>query len=1018
MSMSVENGTIAIPIEELAGADARHAALKLASLGFWVVAIYPKRWVIKTKTRNKRASGKEPIGTEWGRNRATAAQLNELFAKFPGAGVGICLGPGRSPDGRWLIDVEGDGPQAEASRSKLLGAEPPATAGWTSSRGDHGLVIVHDETRMLAIQAALGRRGVIKDEKGESNLPDLEIRCGGVNSTGTAIQLQSVCPPTRGTDGAAREWAGFKTIQPVPEQFYAYLEALAAEKAAKQAAVGTPDANGHSSAWDPSLDIGDIVELEDKRAWFLKKLHGLAENVRNAPEGVRHNTLRENGRTLGGYLGNPVVAKYSLLNEAAVVAALRAAGIKSGLDLDDVAATVAYGIGKGKEEPLPWPTALEPPGVCTVEFEVDEEPIEEEPVDDDPGGDGDGVGGGDDGGGGDPGGDGDDGGGDNPEPAAAPHADAGAGDGEPAAPPPKKKLRRLSMATVAAAIAARDAALDADADHGEPESEPPPKKPGKAAAALARPVVEITPRRDIALAKTLEALPQDQELFRRGDVLVTLAVETHNEIELTSQSTLRNTAGAPRVVPLSRDVLGCRLTSLCDFKKRRLTKDKESGKGKLSLGSAHPPNWLVGAVATKNSYPGVRPLLALAEAPFLRSDGTIVETPGYDDASGTYYVPGGVFPQVPNAPTQSDAEEAAMRILGFFLEFPFKNPPRDGAAVLAALLTLVARPAIEGPVPGTAVIGNVMGCGKGLLVDALAIAATGRAAPTTTFPTGREESSKVVTSIALGAQPLTHFDNIEEGRSFGNGPLDSALTSRFINDRILGVSRFTGEIALRCVWFVSGNNITPAGDAPRRWVPIFLASELERPFEREDIIVKDLRAHVRANRGAIVCDALTILRAHALAGYPAAGKAPLGSFEEWDKIVRGAVRFAIGTDPVTNLRGAADDAPDRQLKLALLAGWAELPAGTTTGTTVNAALERLKEHPTLHPTLRDALMGLSKDGNLPPARTVGYFLRGMTGATIGGRRFEKTGLNQHQSLWKVTCDVPDPSNDPDDDEDT
>ena len=109
---------------------------------------------------------------------------------------------------------------------------------------------------------------------------------------------------------------------------------------------------------------------------------------------------------------------------------------------------------------------------------------------------------------------------------------------------------------MAAAIAARDAALDADADNDddgddEPEPEPPPKKPGKAAA-LARPIVEITPRRDIALAQTLKVLPQDKELFRRGDLLVTLAIETHNEIELTSQSTLRNTAGARAWCPCRR----------------------------------------------------------------------------------------------------------------------------------------------------------------------------------------------------------------------------------------------------------------------------------------------------------------------------------------------------------------------------------------------------------------------------------------------------------------------------------
>ena len=27
----------------------------------------------------------------------------------PGAGVGVCMGPGRAPGGKWLIDAEGDG---------------------------------------------------------------------------------------------------------------------------------------------------------------------------------------------------------------------------------------------------------------------------------------------------------------------------------------------------------------------------------------------------------------------------------------------------------------------------------------------------------------------------------------------------------------------------------------------------------------------------------------------------------------------------------------------------------------------------------------------------------------------------------------------------------------------------------------------------------------------------------------------------------------------------------------------
>ena len=48
-----------------------------------------------------------------------------------------------------------------------------------------------------------------------------------------------------------------------------------------------------------------------------------------------------------------------------------------------------------------------------------------------------------------------------------------------------------------------------------------------------------------------------QALFKRGDMLVSLAIEAHNEIELTGKTILRNTAEAPRLQP-RRGVLQAR----------------------------------------------------------------------------------------------------------------------------------------------------------------------------------------------------------------------------------------------------------------------------------------------------------------------------------------------------------------------------------------------------------------------------------------------------------------------------
>ena len=87
----------------------------------------------------------------------------------------------------------------------------------------------------------------------------------------------------------------------------------------------------------------------------------------------------------------------------------------------------------------------------------------------------------------------------------------------------------------------------------------------------------------------------------------------------------------------------------------------------------------------------------------------------------------------------------------------------------------------------------------------------------------------------------------------------------------------SGSVPLRPVWMLSGNNVSPYKDAYRRWVPCRLNTPLESPHERNDLTVANLRQFAREHRPQLLADALTILRAHALAGRPVNWTAPLGS---------------------------------------------------------------------------------------------------------------------------------------------
>ena len=308
-------------------------------------------------------------------------------------------------------------------------------------------------------------------------------------------------------------------------------------------------------------------------------------------------------------------------------------------------------------------------------------------------------------------------------------------------------------------------------------------------------------------------------------------------------------------------------------------------------------------------------------------------------------------------------------------------------------MTPLARPAIDGSVPGFAFKGNRAGTGKGKLIDSIGVIVTGRPVPCTSYPQQREEAAKLKVALTLAATPIVHLDNLEEGCTYGDGVLDSALTARGgIGDRILGVSRTVEGLELRCCWYLSGNNVSPSKDAYRRWLVCNLITALEHPEERGDLIIPDIIAYVREHRAEMVRAALVILKAHAAAGRPTGGWAPLGSFEEWDRIVRGAVWYATGRDCNATRHQAAEESPDHLARLALSKrgpGCRTAQEGGN-GVTAVAAHEtavKVREKGETECDILDALMQFSQDGKVPSPRSIGTLLRAMKGRNIDGRAF-------------------------------
>jgi hypothetical protein len=536
---------------------------------------------------------------------------------------------------------------------------------------------------------------------------------------------------------------------------------------------------------------------------------------------------------------------------------------------------------------------------------------------------------------------------------------------------------------------------------------PGPRQPAEAAPApaIVRASIEDTHERHIVRAQALAVLPKINDLFVRGRVLVRIARHETDEAKV-GRTTLRNAKGLVHVVPLGKAGLSCQLTQVAEFFRWR-----EDADGEPVAIPVHPPAWLPEALLEHEEYPGVRDLRGVAECPFPRPDGTIVTAPGYDPATGVFLAPAFALDPLPEAPDRERARAAARDLFTLVGQFPFAGETKEAkadnfAAWLAGLLAVMARPAIEGEVPGLAFNGNKAGTGKGRLIDLIGVIATGRRVAAANYPEDKAEFVKFKVSLALAAIQAIHIDNLEEGTAYGGDVIDSALTSSNPGDRILGMNKTPEGIELRTCWFLSGNNVSPRKDAYRRWLVCNLKSDLEHPEERDDLEQEKILAYALEHRAELARAALIILQAHAAAGRP---KGPwpgrLGSFEEWDEVVRGAVWYATGRDCYATQRKGGDKSPDRQKKIALLRGWYALPHQAQ-GLTARTACNLARDH-------KDGMLAILWNALLEHGRNnepVTHVALGKILATLEDSvfevdddklRFERHGEEHGIILWRV-----------------
>lgn len=401
--------------------------------------------------------------------------------------------------------------------------------------------------------------------------------------------------------------------------------------------------------------------------------------------------------------------------------------------------------------------------------------------------------------------------------------------------------------------------------------------------------------------------------------------------------------------------------------------------------AAIPGQNVASALLERGEWPSLRPLVGILETPALRPDGSVIQVEGYDRATGYLLRPNEVFPMIAELPSLADAERARDRLFALVKDFPFAEPIHR-TAWLSALLTLFARPAIDGCTPLFAIDATTPGTGKGKLADVISLIASGRDAAKASLSHDDDEFRKRISALLVEGDAFAVLDNVSG--VLRSSALDACLTSTVWKDRMLGVTASL-TVDNRLVWAVTANNLQLGADTARRTIHVRLETSHERPELRDDFEHEDLLSHVRANRASFVSDALTILVAHAVAGRPRAGVRNLGGFERWSQIVASACAWCGAGDPCATQAGLATmgDATRSQLE-PLFAGLARLThfeALSAKG--ILSKLYPAPASPDGYEELREAIESVATPSGkaTPTAVKLGQALRVHRGRIIGGR---------------------------------
>jgi putative DNA primase/helicase len=498
---------------------------------------------------------------------------------------------------------------------------------------------------------------------------------------------------------------------------------------------------------------------------------------------------------------------------------------------------------------------------------------------------------------------------------------------------------------------------------------------------------EIVTQAEQALIKT------DLGLYQRGSMIVRPAL-MHVEIA-DSKTTM-----AIRLAPVHPYLLAEMMTRAATFIKYDSRKKEWV--------AIDAPEKVANTMLAREQW--TLPVLAgVVNCPVLRADGSILEIPGYDTATGLLFDPQGAeFDSVPQEPGKADARRALDVLIDLISTFPFVSNA-DRSVALSGILTAIHRRSLPtAPLHGLTAPGA--GTGKSKLVDIASLIVDGREAAVMALGKSEDETEKRLGAALLAGDAIVSIDNVDADRSLGGELLCQALTQKMLKIRILGLSKLE-VVPTNATVFANGNNLTLFGDMTRRAIVCAIDSGEERPELR--VFARNPLAMVRTDRNKYVIAALTVLRAYFVAGKPAQmmnGKkiTPLGSFEEWSDLIRSALVWLGEADPCDTMEKIRKKDPKLGSMITVVSQWLEVigyGASVTAKGLIDYAIQTRDGFSPRgdfeHPEFRDALLIVAGDGGSINSLRLGKWLAANQDRYVLGYKIVEAGERGGSKLWKL-----------------